>query len=127
MQSPPLGLTRCVVLDVDVPLGVSLIVESSVLAGGVSDLHSIGRPTGLFVLRVVGDGVSVTPVGVHHDEAGPTSTVTIGHNDPIATELGLACLFVEKPLVAAVNVSDVKIIFAVIIVKDGENDLAPEF
>ena len=44
----------------------------------------------MFVLRVVGDGVSVAPVRVHHDEAVPTKAVAVGHDDPIAAKLGLA-------------------------------------
>ena len=56
--------------------------------------------------------MSVTPVGVHHDEAVPTTAIAVGHNEPIAAELGLARLFVKKPSVAAVNVGDIKVIFS---------------
>ena len=81
----------------------------------------------MFVLRVVSDGVSVAPVGVHHDKTGPTSAIAISHNDPIAAELGLACLFVKKPLVAAVKFSGVKVILAAYLVIGGEKDLASKF
>jgi hypothetical protein len=113
-------------LDVDVPDGLPLGAAPSRLAGGVDDFPSIGRPTGLFVLRMVGDGVSVAPIAVHHHQAVPTTTVAVGHNKPIASELGLACLFVEEPLAAAINVGDVEVIFAAYIVMDGEKDLAPQ-
>ena len=126
-QRPPFGLTRGVVLDVDVPNRISFLVAPSVSAGGVNDFHSTRRPTGLFVLRAVGDGVSVTPIGVHHHQAGPISAVAIGHNEPIAAELGLACLFVKKPLVTAINVGDVEVIRGMMLVKDSEKDLASEF
>ena len=114
-------------MDVNVPDKISLAVASSVLAGGVGDFHPIGRPTGLFVFRVVGDVVSVAPVGVYHDEAGPAKAIAIGHDDPIAAKLGLACLFIKKPLVTAINVGDVKVILAAYLVIGGEKDLASKF
>jgi hypothetical protein len=77
---------------------------------------------------MVGDGVSVTSVGVHYHQRVPTTAVSVGYNDPIASELGLACLFLEKPLAAAVNVGDVKVIgrWVVKLVIDSEKDLASE-
>ena len=128
LQSPPFSLTRGVVLDVNVPNRISLVVAPSRLAGGVDDLGPIRRPTGLLVLRVVGDGVSVTSVGVHCHKGVPTTAVPVGYNDSIAAEIGLACLFIKKPLVAAINVGDVKVIgrWVVKLVIDGEKDLASE-
>ena len=77
---------------------------------------------------MVGNRVSVTPINVHHDEAVPTKASAVGPNDAIASEVGLACVFVKKPLVAAVNVGNVKVIGArrMQFVVNGEKDLASE-